>query len=123
MCKHLNKNGLDSKPIGMALNSKESRFAGDPKNAGGGPMSKFTAWSDNPGLVTSYLNTRDLPEGRLARKYVLCDNAFHSAFGGSFLNHIWLIAARSPIWPAHPSEGGSPKPANATSNRVVALWT
>jgi acid phosphatase len=96
------------------INSKESRFAADPKNAGGGPMSKFAAWSDNPGLVTSYLNRHDLPEGRLARNYVLCDNAFHSAFGGSFLNHIWLIAARSPIWPAHPSEGSSPKPANAT---------
>ena len=96
------------------INSKESRFAADPKNSGGGPMSKFAAWSDNPGLVTSYLNAHDLPEGRLARNYVLCDNAFHSAFGGSFLNHIWLIAARSPIWPAHPSEGSSPKPANAT---------
>jgi len=29
----------------------------------------------------------------MAHKYTLCDNFFHSAFGGSFLNHMWLIAA------------------------------
>jgi acid phosphatase len=96
------------------INSQQSRLAADPKNAGGGPMSKFSAWSDNPGLVMSYFDAHDQPEGRLARNYVLCDNAFHSAFGGSFLNHIWLIAARSPVWPAHPAEGSAPKPANAT---------
>jgi len=34
-----------------------------------------------------------LPNG-----FTLCDNFFHSAFGGSFLNHIWFIAAASPVW-------------------------
>jgi acid phosphatase len=29
---------------------------------------------------------------------VLCDNFFHSAYGGSFLNHQWLVAAASPPW-------------------------
>ena len=28
----------------------------------------------------------------------MCDNFFHSAFGGSFLNHQWLIAAASPTF-------------------------
>jgi acid phosphatase len=96
------------------INSKESRLAADPKNAAGNPMSKFAAWSDNPGLVMTYIDAHNLPEGRLAQNYVLCDNTFHSAFGGSFLNHFWLISARTPIWPAHPSEGSPPTPANAT---------
>ena len=37
------------------------------------------------------LSRRDnLPEGQLAQQYTLCDNFFHSAYGGSFLNHQWL---------------------------------
>jgi acid phosphatase len=96
------------------INSPESRFAADPKNKGGGPMSKFAAWSDNPGLVMSYFDAHDLPEGRLAASYVLCDNAFHSAFGGSFLNHFWLISARTPVWPAQVSEGSPPNTTAAT---------
>jgi len=62
----------------------------------GGKMDKFVAWSDNGGLVMSYSGDTTLPEERLAKKYTLCDNFFHSAFGGSFLNHIWFIAAATP---------------------------
>jgi len=61
-------------------------------------LGKFLTWSDNPGLVLSYLDATNLPEGELAQQYTLCDNFFHSAYGGSFLNHQWLIAARTPPW-------------------------
>jgi len=70
----------------------------DPKNSGGAPMSKFSIWSDNPGLVMGTYDAAGLGEARLAREFVLCDNVFHSAFGGSFLNHFWLVAARTPVW-------------------------
>ena len=70
----------------------------DPKNAGGSPMSKFVAWSDNPGLVMGVYDVQNLGEARIAKEFVLCDNVFHSAFGGSFLNHFWLVSARSPVW-------------------------
>lgn len=63
-------------------------------------LGKFVTWSDNPGLVMSYLDATDLPEGKLAQQYTLCDNFFHSAYGGSFLNHQWLVAANSPPWTA-----------------------
>jgi phospholipase C len=96
------------------INNKQDRFKDDPKNAGDMPMSKFVAWSDNPGLTMGVYDASDLGEGRLAKQYVLCDNAFHSAFGGSFLNHMWLIAARTPVWPANPMEGSGPNPTNAT---------
>jgi phospholipase C len=69
----------------------------EPKN---GDLDKFVTWSDNPGLVLSYLDATNLPEGQLAQEYLLCDNFFHSAYGGSFLNHQWLIAAASPPWTA-----------------------
>jgi len=65
-----------------------------------GDLDKFVTWSDNPGLVLSYLDASQLPEGKLAQQYTLCDKFFHSAYGGSFLNHQWLIAAVSPPWTA-----------------------
>jgi phospholipase C len=61
-------------------------------------LAKFATWSDNPGLVLSYVDATDLPEGTLAQQYTICDNFFHSAYGGSFLNHQWLIAAQTPPW-------------------------
>ena len=63
-----------------------------------GDLDKFVTWSDNPGLVLSYLDATNLPEGELAQQYTLCDNFFHSAYGGSFLNHQFLIAANAPPW-------------------------
>jgi len=78
----------------------------EPKD---GDLDKFVTWSDNPGLVLSYLDATPLPEGQLAKKYTLCDKFFHSAYGGSFLNHQWLIAAASPPWTA-------PIPAGWTSS-------
>src|SRR5207249_2514648 len=69
-----------------------------------GKMNWFVTWSDNPGLVMSYFDATNLPEGKLAQKYTLCDNFFHAAFGGSFLNHQWLISASTPTWPAAPAD-------------------
>jgi phospholipase C len=64
----------------------------------GGANDKFIAWSDNPGLVLTGYDATNLPEGKLAQQYVMCDNCFHSAFGGSFLNHIFFIAAAPPLY-------------------------
>ena len=64
----------------------------------GGKNDKFMAASDNPGLVMSYYDATNMPEGKLAQQYVMADNFFHSAFGGSFLNHQWLICACTPKW-------------------------
>ena len=36
----------------------------------------------------------------------MCDNFFHSAFGGSFLNHQWLIAAQSPTYATAANDTG-----------------
>jgi phospholipase C len=50
----------------------------------------------------SYYDLTPTYLGRLAQQYTLCDNFFHSAFGGSWLNHMWLISARTPTWPDAP---------------------
>jgi phospholipase C len=88
-----------------------------------GDLDKFVTWSDNPGLVLSYIDATNLPEGLLAQQYTLCDNFLHSAYGDSFLNHQWLIAAASPPWtgsiPASWQSGYDPmaKVLNTTSIR------
>ncbi len=64
----------------------------------GGLNDRFIAWSDNPGLTLSGYDATNLPEGKLAQQYVLCDNFYHSAFGGSFLNHQYLISAQAPVY-------------------------
>src|SRR4029077_16775095 len=75
------------------------RYWQEQQQIDGGLMDKMVTWSDNPGLVMSYFDATSLPEGLLAQQYVMCDNFFHSAFGGSFLNHQFLIAAQAPVYP------------------------
>ncbi|MBV8600317.1 MAG: acid phosphatase, partial [Candidatus Eremiobacteraeota bacterium] len=66
----------------------------------------------NPGLVLSYYSATRMPEGVIAQHYTMADNFFHSAFGGSFLNHQFLICACTPVW-------NQPLPASPT---FVAKW-
>jgi phospholipase C len=81
-------------------------------------MNKFVTWSDNPGLVLSYIDSTNLPEGQLAQQYTLDDNFFHAAYGGSFLNHQFLVAATAPQWnqPIPPGFQSSFNPATGALN-------
>jgi phospholipase C len=79
------------------------RFYTEQLQIDGGKMDKFVAWSDNGGLVMSYFDATNMPEGKLAQEFTLCDNFFHAAFGGSFLNHIFLVAAAAPVFPHAPA--------------------
>jgi acid phosphatase len=67
----------------------------EPSN---GHMDKFVAYSGNPGYVLSYYDATNLPEGRIAQRFTMADNFFHSVYGGSYLNHQWLICACTPRW-------------------------
>jgi phospholipase C len=69
----------------------------------GGKMDKYVAWTDAGGLVMGHYDATNMPEGKLAQQYTMADNFFHAAFGGSFLNHFWLICACTPTWPNAPS--------------------
>ncbi|TSJ40775.1 acid phosphatase [Mucilaginibacter corticis] len=75
------------------------RFYQEQFQIDGGKMDKYALYNDNKGFTMGYYNTKDLPLYNLAKQYTICDHFFHSAFGGSFLNHQWLIAAASPVFP------------------------
>jgi acid phosphatase len=64
----------------------------------GGKMDKFVTVSDAKGLAVGYYPTSQLPVAAEAANYVLQDNFFHAAFGGSFLNHQWLVCACTPVY-------------------------
>jgi phospholipase C len=74
------------------------RFFQEQSQINGGLQNQYVTWSDNLGLVFSHFDATNLPEGLLAQQYTMDDNFFHAAFGGSFLNHQFLIAAAAPVY-------------------------
>ena len=69
-----------------------------------GRMDRFVAWTDAGALPMGYYDTKQLPLYPYAQSYTLADNFFQAAFGGSFLNHQWLICACTPVWPNAPDD-------------------
>ncbi|CAL1521554.1 alkaline phosphatase family protein [Chitinophaga sp. MM2321] len=78
------------------------RFFHNQLQIDGGKMDKFAAYNDSKGLAMGYYRTEKLPLYPMAQKYTLCDNFFQSVFGGSYFNHVYLIAAAAPVWPDAP---------------------
>ena len=68
-----------------------------------GKQDRYSTGSDAVGLTQGHYDTKQLPVYKYLHKkkapdYVIADHLFQAAFGGSFLNHQWLIAAASPQW-------------------------
>ena len=74
------------------------RFYQEQYQINGGQMNRYAVGSDAVGLTQGYYDTTQLPIYKYltapgAPKYMVADNFFQAAFGGSFLNHQWLIGA------------------------------
>lgn len=61
-----------------------------------GKNDRFAQISNEKGLVMGYHDMRRSHLWRYAGEFTLCDRFFAAAYGGSFLNHQWLIAAQTP---------------------------
>ena len=90
-------------PANMKIPDLVHRFYQEQFQIDAGRMDKFALVSDVKGESMGFYPTATLPLAAEAARYTLCDNFFHAAFGGSFLNHIWLIAARTPVFPNAPA--------------------
>ncbi len=90
-------------PSDKATPDVTHRFYHNQLQINGGKMDKFALYNDSKGLAMGYYNTEKLPLYPFAKAYTLCDNFFQSVFGGSYLNHIYLISAAIPVWPDAPS--------------------
>jgi len=70
----------------------------------GGKMDKFALVSDAKGYAMANFDGSELTLWDYAKRYALADNFFHAAFGGSFLNHFWLVCACTPVYPNAPEK-------------------
>ncbi len=97
---------LDAEPYRMALDVRTPdlvhRYYQNIEQINGGRMDRFAAVSNAGGLAMAYYDGAPLPMWKYAKNYVLADHFFMGAFGGSFLNHFWLICACTPSFPDAP---------------------
>jgi acid phosphatase len=75
------------------------RFFEHQMQIDGGKNDGYAAWSDAGGLALGHYDYSRSALYALARQFVLADNFFQGAFGGSFLNHQYLICACAPEYP------------------------
>lgn len=93
-------NGEDL-PLGVITRDLWHVFYQNQMQINDGKNDRFVAWADAGGLPMGYYSqTRyALHLWQIAKDFVLCDNFFQGAFGGSFLNHHYLISATAPRYP------------------------
>jgi len=94
---------------GVVTRDLYHRFYENQMQIAGGANDQFAAWGDSGGLVMGWFDGTRTALWQLARQYTLADHFFQGAFGGSFLNHQYLICACAPEFadadtsPAHPT--------------------
>jgi acid phosphatase len=93
-------------PHGVITRDLVHRFYENQLQINGGRNDGFVAWGDTGAMPMGHYahGAVNLRLWQLARQYTLCDNFFMGAFGGSFLNHQYLVAAQPPRYPATGAE-------------------
>jgi acid phosphatase len=91
-------NGFNA-PLSLSTHDLWHRFYQNQMQIDGGKNDKFVAYADSGALVMGHYDGSKLPLWGIAQKYTLADNFFMGAFGGSFLNHQYLVCACVPQYP------------------------
>ncbi len=78
------------------------KFYQEQYQLNGGAQNRYMVGSDAIGMTMGQYDTTQLPvykwlHSKNHPSYVIADNFFQGAFGGSFLNHQYLIAAQPPF--------------------------
>ena len=107
-------------PLEKIVEMPVHRFYPNILQINGGKNDKFVSWGDSGALPMGYFDTTKLPLYPYAREFVLADNWFTSSFGGSFLNHFWLVCACTGVSPNAPAKLVA-RPILDGAGRVVGL--
>jgi acid phosphatase len=85
-------------PEGIVTRDLWHLFYQNQMQINGGRNDGFVAWGDNGALTMGHYGetSKNLGLWQIAREFTLCDNFFMGAFGGSYLNHQFLISGRVP---------------------------
>ncbi len=88
-------------PLNVPTRDLWHRFYENQMQINGGKNNMFAAWADSGSLTMGHYrhNESKLPLWKIAQRYTLADNFFMGAFGGSYLNHHYLICACVPYYP------------------------
>jgi len=90
----------EGKPLPEAVITRDlwHLFYHNQMQINGGKNDGFAAWGNTGGMVMGYYGetSKNLGLWKIAEQYTLCDNFFMAAFGGSYLNHQFLISGRTP---------------------------
>jgi len=93
---------LDGAPFNLGLNIRTPdlvhRYYQHIEQINGGRLDRYAAMSDAGALTMAHYDGAQLPLWKYAKEFVLADHFFMGAFGGSFLNHFWLVCACTPTF-------------------------
>jgi acid phosphatase len=120
-------NGLPPSPTnlpGGCTRDIVHRFYQEQYQLNNGAQNLYVTGSDAVGLTMGYYDTTTLPiytylHSPAHPHYAISDNFFQSAFGGSFLNHQWLVAAATPTWVGAPTSQQSIIDSNGMPNNYA----
>ncbi|MFO1337038.1 MAG: acid phosphatase [Burkholderiaceae bacterium] len=111
---------IDQPPVGRHLDevlpSPIHNFWQNQEQIAGGANNRFVAMSTVGAWVMGYWDGSDMKLWKWARQYTLADHFFMGAFGGSFLNHQWLVCACTPTFANAPD---AQKPQLDANGRLV----
>ena len=92
---------IDAPPIGAKFDeivpSPIHNYYQNIEQINGGSNNRFVAMTTVGAWAMGYYDASPLKMWQWAREYTLADNFFMGAFGGSFLNHQWLVCACTPV--------------------------
>lgn len=92
---------IDAPPVAKAadqvLLSPIHAYYHNIEQINGGKNDMFAAMSTTGGYVMGHFDGSQMKLWQWAKNYTLADNFFMSAFGGSYLNHQWLVCACTPL--------------------------
>jgi acid phosphatase len=86
-------------PANVVTRDLVHRFYQNVMQIHGGKNDSFVAYGDSGALVMGHYDGSKLPLWQVARQYTLTDHFFQGTFGGSFLNHLYLVCGCIPIYP------------------------
>ena len=88
--------GVVNKRLDELVPSPIHAFWHNQEQINGGRNNQFVAMSNAGGWAMGYYDASSLKLWQWAREYTLADHFFMGTFGGSYLNHFYLVCACAP---------------------------
>ena len=98
---------IDAAPVNARIDqvvpSPIHNYYQNMEQINGGQNDRFVAMTTVGAWTMGYYDGSTQKVWQWAKEYTLADNFFMGAFGGSFLNHQWLVCACTPQFPDAPA--------------------